>query len=199
MSTEMHSTHDSHGHDASTALLDAGPRLTGLLGEFDDVSAVVAAAQKTRVAGYKVWDVHSPFPIHGIDAIIGIRPTILPWLVLCGGLTGLCSGLALQWFCNAFDYPLIVSGKPMFSLPANIPVIFECTVLFSALTTVFGMLGLNRLPMHYNPLFKSRRFRRVTDDRFFIWIDESDAKFNEADTEEFLKSIGASAVERIED
>ncbi len=112
--------------------------------------------RKTRAAGYKVWDVHSPFPIHGIDAVIGIRPTILPWLVLCGGLTGLCTGLGLQWFCNAYDYQLLVSGKPYFSLPANIPIIFECTVLFSALTTVFGMLGLNRLPLLYNPLFKSR-------------------------------------------
>jgi ActD protein len=197
MSTELKDIHDSHGADAST--LDAGPRLTGLLGEFEDVSSVVTAAQKTRTAGYKVWDVHSPFPIHGIDAVIGIRPTILPWLVLCGGLTGLCTGLALQWFCNAYDYQLLVSGKPYFSLPANIPIIFECTVLFSALTTVFGMLGLNRLPLLYNPLFKSARFRRVTNDRFFIWIDETDSRFDEAKTEEFLKSVGATAVERIED
>jgi Protein of unknown function (DUF3341) len=197
MSTELKDIHDSH--DAEEALLDAGPRLTGLLAEFEDVSSVVTAAQKTRADGYKVWDVHSPFPIHGIDAVIGIRPTILPWLVLCGGLTGLCTGLALQWFCNAYDYPLLVSGKPLFSLPANIPVIFECTVLFSALTTVFGMFGLNRLPLHYNPLFKSARFRRVTNDKFFIWIDETDSRFDETRTEEFLKSVGATAVERIED
>ena len=196
MSTELKEGQETYDE---AALLRTEPMLTGLLGEFADVSAVVLAAQKTRAAGYKVWDVHSPFPIHGIDAVIGIRPTVLPWLVLCGGLTGLASGLALQWFCNAFDYQIIVSGKPMFSLPANIPIIFECTVLFSALTAVFGMLGLNRLPLLYNPLFKSARFRRVTDDKFFIWIDESDAKFDEKATEEFLKSVGATAVERIED
>jgi len=197
MSTDLKDIHDTHGHGGPA--IDAGPRLTGLLGQFDDVSSVVSAAQKTRAAGYKVWDVHSPFPIHGIDAVIGIRPTILPWLVLCGGLTGLCTGLGLQWFCNAYDYPLLVSGKPFFSLPANIPIIFECTVLFSALTSVFGMFGLNRLPLLYNPLFKSARFRRVTDDRFFIWIDETDSQFDEHRTEDFLKSIGATAVERIED
>ncbi|MGA2441779.1 MAG: DUF3341 domain-containing protein [Tepidisphaeraceae bacterium] len=196
MSTELKETQDAHGEEL---MLSTEPVLTGLLGEFADVSAVVSAAQKTRAAGYKVWDVHSPFPIHGIDAVIGIRPTILPWLVLCGGLTGLAAGLALQWFCNAFDYQIIVSGKPMFSLPANIPIIFECTVLFSALTAVFGMLGLNRLPLLYNPIFKSARFRRVTDDKFFIWIDESDSQFDEKKTEEFLKSVGAIAVERIED
>jgi hypothetical protein len=197
MSTELKDIHDSHGAEAS--MLDAGPRLTGLLAEFEDVTGVVTAAQKTRAAGYKVWDVHSPFPIHGIDAVIGIRPTILPWLVLSGGLIGLCTGLGLQWFTNAYDYPLLVSAKPFFSLPANIPIIFECAVLFSALTAVFGMLGLNRLPLLYNPLFKSARFRRVTNDKFFIWIDETDSKFDEVKTEEFLKSVGATAVERIED
>jgi hypothetical protein len=196
MSTELKETQDAAGEEL---MLSTEPVLTGLLGEFTDVSAVVLAAQKTRAAGYKIWDVHSPFPIHGIDAVIGIRPTVLPWLVLCGGLTGLASGLALQWFCNAFDYQIIVSGKPMFSLPANIPIIFECTVLFSALTAVFGMLGLNRLPLLYNPLFKSARFRRVTDDKFFIWIDESDSQFDEKATEDFLKSVGATVVERIED
>jgi hypothetical protein len=111
----------------------------------------------------------------------------------------LCAGFALQWFCNTHDYPLLVSGKPLLSFPADIPIIFECTVLFSALTAVFGMLGLNRLPLLYNPLFKSKRFRRVTDDRFFIWIDETDSRFDETKTEEFLKSVGAISVERIED
>jgi len=197
MSTELKDIHDSHGADAS--MLDAGPRLTGLLGQFEDVSSVVEAAGKTRAAGYKVWDVHSPFPIHGIDAVIGIRPTILPWLVLCGGLTGLCTGLALQWFCNAYDYQLLVSGKPYFSLPANIPIIFECTVLFSALTTVFGMLGLNRLPLLYNPLFKSARFRRVTNDRFFVLIDASDGLFDEKKTPEFLQTLDPLSIERVVD
>ncbi len=139
------------------------------------------------------------FPIHGIDAVIGIRPTILPWLVLGGGLAGLLTGMGLQWFCNAYDYPLIVSGKPMWSFAANVVIIFECTVLFASLTAVFGMLGLNRLPLLYNPMFKSAKFQRVTQDRFFIWISKDDAKFDETKTEEFLKSVGATSVERIED
>lgn len=178
---------------------DGEPLLIGLLAEFPDVDSVLEAARKIRAAGYKVWDVHSPFPIHGIDAVIGIRPTILPWLVLCGGLTGMAAGLGLQWFCNAYDYPYLVSGKPFFSLPACIPIMFECTVLFAALTAVFGMLALNRLPLLYNPLFKSRRFRRVTNDKFFVWIDSTDEKFNERSTAEFLTSLGATAVEQIED
>jgi ActD protein len=192
--TEKHGASATEGREVSVPV-----ELTGLIGEFTDVDGVMSAARKTRAAGYKIWDVHSPFPIHGIDAVIGIRPTILPWLILGGGLTGLSGALALQWFCNAYDYPLLISGKPLFSLPADIPIMFECTVLLSALTAVFGMFALNRLPLLYNPLFKSKRFRRVTDDRFFIFIDASDGKFDETNTAEFLKLSGAVSVERVED
>jgi hypothetical protein len=173
--------------------------LVGLLAEYPTVDAVVNAADKVRKAGFTRWDVHSPFPIHGIDHVMGIRPTVLPWLVLGGGLSGLIGGLVLQWYCNAYDYPVLISGKPFWSLPANIPVIFECTVLLSALTAVFGMFALNRLPMLYNPLFKSQRFLRVTDDRFFIVIDASDRRFDEAETGRLLQDSGAVAIERVED
>jgi hypothetical protein len=175
------------------------PALTGLLAEFEDVDSVMQAARHLRDAGYARWDVHSPFPVHGMDAAMGIRPTILPWLVLLAGTIGLLTGLGLQWFTNAFDYPYLVSGKPMVSLPAWIPVIFELTILFSALTAVFGMLLLNRLPHLYNPLFRSRRFRRVTSDRFFIVIDASDPKFNREQVEARLTEFGATAFEWIEE
>ena len=173
--------------------------LVGLLAEFDSVDDVVAAARAVRRAGFLRWDVHSPFPIHGIDFAMGIKPTILPWLVLGAGLTGLAGGLLLQWFTNAFDYPFFISGKPLFSLPAFIPVTFELTILFASLTAVFGMLILNRLPRLYNPLFKHERFRRVTNDRFFIYIDATDRKFNETETAQLLKEAGAVAIERVED
>jgi hypothetical protein len=175
------------------------PQLIGLLAEFDSVDAVVNAARGVRKARYRRWDVHSPFPIHGIDYAIGIKPTILPWLVLGGGLFGLVGGLLLQWYTNAFDYPFLVSGKPIWSLPANIPVIFECTILCASLVAVFGMFGLNKLPTLYNPLFKSERFRRVTSDRFFIVIDSSDPMFDETITAETLKQLGAKVIERVED
>jgi hypothetical protein len=174
-------------------------QLVGLLAEYETVDDVVGAAEAVRKAGYLRWDVHTPFPIHGIDHAMGTRPTVLPWIVLCGGLFGLVGGLVLQWFCNAYDYPFLISGKPLWSLPANIPVIFELTVLCSALTAVFGMLALNRLPMLYNPLFRIDRFRRATDDRFFIFIDASDPKFDDVRGTSLLKEMGAVAVERVED
>ena len=173
--------------------------LVGLMAEYADVDTVVAAAGKVRKAGFSRWDVHTPFPIHGIDPVMGIRPTGLPWLVLLGGLFGLFGGMWLQWYTNAHDYPVLISGKPFWSLPANIPVIFECTVLCASLTAVFGMLGLNRLPTLYNPLFKSDRFRKVTDNRFFIVIDASDSKFDEPSAMKLLTESGAVAVERVED
>ena len=175
------------------------PVLAGYLAEFDDVGEIIDAAEKVRDAGYRRWDVHSPFPIHGIDEAMDIRPTILPWLVLAGGLVGLGGGLLMQWWMMAHDYPYMISGKPYFSLPAFIPVIFECTILCAAFTAVFGMLLLNKLPTHYNPILKSERFRRVTNDRFFISIDATDPKFDETQTMELLKSLEPIGIERYED
>jgi hypothetical protein len=183
--------------------LAAGEReeavLAGYLAEFSDVDTIIAAASKVRDAGFRLWDVHSPFPIHGIDEAMGIRPTILPWLVLGGGLFGLTAGLAMQIWMNSIDYPYFISGKPLFSLPAFVPVVFECTILGAALTAVFGMLMLNKLPMLYNPIFKSERFRRVTNDKFFIVIDAEDPSFDEHKTEAFLRELNPESLERLED
>lgn len=198
------------GHGDAVLEMEPEPKLAAMLAEFDNVDAVMHAARTVRDAGYEVWDVHSPFPIHGIDTAMGNRMTILPWIVLGGGLTGLFGGLLLTWWSNASaiqtpfmpnlqGYQFLISGKPIWSLPANIPVIFETTVLFSALTTVFGMLIMNRLPMLYNPLFKVERFRRVTDDRFFVVIDTRDPKFDEAKVQAMFESLKPLAIERVED
>ena len=175
------------------------PVLAGYMAEFADVDSVLDAAIKVRDEGYRLWDVHSPFPIHGIDEAMGIRPTILPWLVAVGGALGCIGGLLMQWWMNAKDYAFYISGKPLFSLPAFIPVIFECTSLCAALTAVFGMLLLNKLPMLYNPVFKSERFRRVTNDRFFLVISATDPNFDETRTMDLLTSLNPLSIERLED
>jgi hypothetical protein len=183
----------------STSATNASAKLVGLLAEFPTVTAVTEAARRVRAAGYARWDVHTPFPVHGIDPVIGIRPTRLPWIVLCAGLFGLVGGITLQWYVNAHDYQFLISGKPFWSLPANIPVAFETTVLCSALTAVFGMLLLNRLPSHYHPLLKIDRFRRATSDRFFIVIDATDQRFSADSAAKLFLDAGATAVERVED
>ena len=151
-----------------------------------------------RDAGYKNWDCITPFPVHGLDKAMGLRRSRLPWIVLVMALAGAALGFGLQWWVHASAYPLVISGKPFFSWPAMVPIIFEVAVLFGALGAVFGMLGLNRLPMHHHPLFKSRVFERVTDDAFFISIESWDPRFDPSATGKLLESLGARSVELLE-
>lgn len=173
--------------------------LFGYLAEFTEPGELLDAAAKVRDAGFEHWDCHTPFPVHGLDDAMGVKGTKLPLLVLGGGLTGLALAALMQWWMNAVDYPFWISGKPFFGVPAAVPVMFELTVLFSALTTFFGMWGLNMLPQHHHPLFNSRRFKRATADRFFISIEARDRRFHREKTREFLESLGPDAVEAVED
>ena len=168
---------------------EAQGALHSLVAEFDDVDGVSAAARAVRDAGYKAFDVYSPFPIHGIERSMGLRATRLPWLVLACGLTGTVLALFFQWWTNGHDYAFKISGKPLFGVPANIPITFEFTVLLAAFGAFFGMFVLNRLPEHHNPLFENERFRRATDDGFFLAIEARDAQFHERATRELLQSL----------
>ncbi|ACY14952.1 quinol:electron acceptor oxidoreductase subunit ActD [Haliangium ochraceum] len=193
------------GEAAAAGAGDAGPgqpdedeadgELYGLLAEFDSPGALIAAATKVRDAGYQNWDCYSPFPVHGLDPAMGIKRTILPWIVFAVGLCGLGGGLLLQFWTNAVDWPWIVSGKPFFSLPANIPITFEATILLSVFASFFGMWGLNKLPQPWHPFFKKERFLRATDDRFFIGIEAADKSFQRGKTQALLETSGALAVE----
>jgi len=174
-------------------------RFHGLLVEFDDPVALEHACVQVRDAGFRDWDAHTPFPVHGMDAAMGIEGTKLPLIVLVGGLTGMAAALLMIWWMNAVDYPFIISGKPMFGWPAAMPVTFELTVLFSAFATFFGMWGLNGMPRLSHPLFSNERFRRATSDRFFIVIEKTDPRFDLEHTRAFLNGLGGLAVEEIHD
>ena len=183
-------------------------RTVAIIAEYDDVTTAAHAAQAVREAGYTRFDLHSPFPIHHIEKYVGIRMTMLPWIVLCAGLTGLASatflthytmGVEIPWLENFSGYQFLISGKPFMSTPAYIPPMFELTILFSAFGSVFGMLFLNGLPMHYNPLLRSHRFKRATDDHFFVVLETSDPKFDEFEAVKLLRSTNPLALERIED
>jgi len=176
----------------------AKPNPAILLAEFPSAETLKRAAARVRDAGYRRWDTHSPFPIHGMERAMGLRASILPWLVMGAGLTGCAAALLLQWWTNAVDYPLIISGKPLFSLPANIPVTFEAIVLCSAIATFAGALVLNLLPEYNNPVFRSERFRRMTTDGFFISIDTADPRFDRGRTGELLTELGGTHVEHLE-
>ncbi len=169
--------------------------LHGLLAEYETPHALIQASKQVRDAGFKQWDTYTPFPVHGIDGAMGIKPTVLPWIVFGAGLTGLTTGILLQWWTNAYDYSFLVSGKPFWSIPANVPIMFELTVLFSALTTLTAMLVLNGLPHPSHPLDLNRRFAKVTDDRFFLLIQASDPKFDEDETRKLLEGTDPSALD----
>jgi len=187
-------------------------KVYGLLAEYEQVGEVIQAAKKVRDAGFQQWDVHSPFPIHGIDPAMGIKMTVLPWIVLVCGITGLIGGFGLQAHANGFSLPdlpmmfygfggyeFLISGKPLIWIPAMVPVLFETTILLSAFGAVFGMFLLNRLPRLHHPLFGVERFKRATDDRFFILIKARDPKFADDEVRKLLESTGAHAIETVED
>ncbi len=173
------------------------PRKFGWIAEYSDEHALLKAARKVRDSGYTKTDAFTPFPVHGIDEALGIKPTVLPFIVLCAGFTGLGTAALMQYWTNAIDYPYIISGKPFGSWPAFIPVCFELTVLFSAFTTFLGMIALNKLPRFSNPVFTSSRFDRATDDKFFLYVDSSDKYFNRQSVQELLAGTSPESLEEV--
>ena len=171
----------------------------GLLAEYATPGELMRAAEKFRDAGYRRWDVYTPFPVHGMDQAMGLGNSKVGWFTFLGGLTGYTSGMIMIWWMNAFDYPLAVGGKPLFSPIYSFPVAYECTILLGAFGSLGGMLLLNQLPRWYHPLFTSDRFKRVTHDRFFIAIEATDPKFSEVDTRRLLEGAGSKHVEEVRD
>jgi hypothetical protein len=169
----------------------------GILAEFRNTGHLMHAAKKTNKAGYKKYDCYSPFPIHGMDDAMGLKPSKLGFIVLGHALVGFLGGLALQIWTSSIAYPLNISGKPFVNLPAFVPVTFELTILLSAFGAVFGMFFLNNMPRHHNPLFNSEAFKRTTDDGFFVVIEAEDPLFNKEKTTQFLKDAGAIHIEAI--
>ena len=182
---------------STSTIAIAGPAQAQLFGlgiEFQSARDLYHAAQKVRDAGYTRWDTYSPFPIHGMDEAMGLQKSWLSALVFIGGLVGLSSALLLEFGTSSFLYPLVVAGKPtnLFTIPAFFPIMFELTILFSALTATFGMFALNGLPRWNHPVFNWDRFMKVTEDKFFIAIEASDKKFSLEETTALLNSLGGS-------
>ena len=184
--------------DTSQTKLDVTEEvLYGLVAEYESPGALVHAAEKVRDAGYKKWDCHSPFPVHGIDPAMGIRPTILPILIFGAGITGTALAVLMQWWMNAWEWQWVSSGKPFFSLPQQIPIAFEVTVLLSGFTAFLGMWALNKLPQPWHPLFKKDSFLKATTNGYFVSVESADKKFDRAATERLLRDSGATAIEEV--
>ncbi|MEX0680217.1 MAG: DUF3341 domain-containing protein [Balneolales bacterium] len=169
----------------------------GILAEFDNPADLMDAALSVNKAGYKHFDTYSPFPIHGMDDAMGMKPSGLGWIVLVHGIIGLLGGIALQVWSMDIAYPVHISGKPYLNFPAFVPVAFAIVILLSSFGAFFGMFFLNKLPRLYNPLFNSSRIAKATDDGFFICIEATDPLFTVNKTTDFLREIGATHTETI--
>ena len=171
----------------------------GILAEFTTAAGIMHAAEKVRDAGFRQWDVFTPFPVHGMDRAMGMKNSKVGWFSFLGGVTGYTTGMIMIWWMNAIDYPILVGGKPMFSPFAAFPPSYELTILFGAFGSLFGMLFLNRLPRLHHPLHKNKRFGLVTHDRFFLVIESEDPKYSEIATRKLLEDAGSQHIEVVEE
>lgn len=176
-------------------------RVYGYLAEFSNPQELAHAAEKVRDAGFKHWDVHTPYPVHGLDAAMGLGRSRLPWFVFFGGSIGLATGFLLAYVTQVIIYPTIVQGKPVTiaTTPAFFPPMFELTILFAAFTTLFTLLALMGLPRFNHPVFASKQIHRTTDDAFFIAVEARDPQFSREETKALLENIGGTNIELVED
>ena len=167
----------------------------GILAQFADPGALIKGAEEVRDAGYTVFDCHSPFPVHGMDQAMGLKRSKLGFIIAFFAFSGAVTGMSLQGWASTYAYPLIVSGKPLFSWQAYIIITFALFVLFGAASAVFGMLGLNKLPRLHHPVFYSENFKKASDDGFFLSIEATDPKFDISATKALLETAGGENVE----
>lgn len=169
----------------------------GLMAEFDNPAELVAAADRTREAGYKKIDAYSPFPVEGLAEAIGFHRDYVPLVTLIGGLIGGSGGFLMQYWMSAISYPTNIGGRPLNSWPAFIVITFEMTILFGAISAVLGMLALNGLPMPYHPVFNVPRFAFASKDRFFLIVFASDKKYEAEGTRKFLEGLNPRSISEV--
>jgi Protein of unknown function (DUF3341) len=158
-----------------------------VVGNYDDEAVLFPAVKNVRQSGYRIYDVYTPMPIHGLDVAMGLRDTSLHTAGFLYAITGTTTALTGISYAFIYDWPLNFGGKPHFSLPAWIPIIFELTVLFSAVGMVLTFCYLCQMA----PFVRKHHFNlRSTDDQFTMVIECTD-KTNVADLQAFLKSTGA--------
>lgn len=171
----------------------------GIIAEFDTPADVMHAAEQVRDAGFSKWDVFTPFPVHGMDKAMGMKNSKVGWFSFIGGVTGYTTGMLMIWWMNAYNYPILIGGKPMFSPFGAFPPSYELTILFGSFGAILGMLFMNRLPRLHHPLLKHKRFALATHDKFFVVIETEDPKYSPTETRKLLESAGSKLIEVVEE
>jgi hypothetical protein len=169
----------------------------GLMAEFDNPSALVAATRAVREKGYRRIDAYSPFPIEELSDALHLHKNRLPLIVLGGGILGGALGYLLQYFVTVVYFPINIAGRPLHSWPAYIIITFEMTILFAAIAAVLGLFGLCGLPQPYHPAFNVPRFALASRNRFFLCIESTDPMFDPAATSQFLETLEPREVSEV--
>jgi Protein of unknown function (DUF3341) len=190
---EAHTGTEAHG---GTEARSRSP-IYGLMAEFNDPNALVAATRRAREEGYRRLDAYTPYPIEELSEVLHLHHNKLPMIVLIGGLLGATLGYVMQYYIAVINYPTNIGGRPLHSWPAFIVVTFEMTILCASFAAFLGMLALNGLPMPYHPVFNVERFALATRSRFFLCIEATDPKFDREKTAEFLEGLDAREVSEV--
>jgi len=168
--------------------------LHGVMAEYESGQAVVEAARRAIAQGFTKVEAYTPVPIEELNDIIHKKRTILPRLVLAGGLTGMATGFMLQYWASVIEYPMNVGGRPLASWTTFIVPSYELTILFASLTAAIGMVIMSGLPQPYHPVFNVERFSMASSDKFFLVIERGDPKFDRDQVSDFLRATGAKGV-----
>jgi len=164
-------------------------QLYGLSAEFESPEALLDAAKKAREAGYNDVKAFSPFPVHGIDDVLGNKSSSLSWIVLIAIIVGVVTAFSLQYITSVNHYPLNVGGRPLFVWPAFIPITFEFAILFGGLATVIYLFVMTGLPLPYHPIFNAEGAEEASRSRFFLVVETTDGKFHTQETRDFLAGL----------
>ena len=168
-----------------------------MCGRFETPAQIFHACEELKAAGYRNFDAHTPFPVHGLEKAMGLKPSRLPFIVLICAAGGFSLALWLQTWTHLYFYPQNISGKPLFAFPAMVPILFELTVLFSAFGAFFGMWALNGLPQWFHPVMQYSQFERFSDDAFLVSVEASDPSYDPARTRALLEKLGAKDIEEV--
>jgi len=171
------------------------PEKTFVLGEFDTPEKLVDAGAKLHALNLGKLDAYSPYPVHGIEAALGIPKSIVPRIALTGGLMGAIGGYSLIVYCNVIDYPINIGGRPIHAWPSNIPITFESGILLTALSIFFGCMFLFGLPRPYHPVFECEAFRSASIDAFWVSVESDKLPAELGDVAQRLRDLGARKVE----
>jgi hypothetical protein len=179
--------------------MKSGIAVYGLMAEFETHEQLLDAARRAHENGYTRMDGYTPFPVEGLPQALGRKGTLVPLVVLLGGIVAGVGGYFMEWYASVVSYPINVGGRPLHSWPSFIPITFELTILGAALSAFFGSLAMNKLPQPYHPVFNVPHFQRASIDRFFLCIEASDPKFDLAETRKFLEGLKALEVAEVDE